>query len=87
MEDMLQTLIMFMLCLYYSVVTSKPSVDLLNIDIFASSASTPTGGGYQLPSPMSPLSDGAFPGIDNSAVTSSPLSLASKWNSYYTPLK
>ncbi|XP_053394008.1 F-BAR domain only protein 2-like isoform X3 [Mercenaria mercenaria] len=56
------------------VVTSKSGVDLLNIDIFASSASTPTGG-YQLPSPLSPMSDGVF-NSDTSAITSSPLSLS-----------
>lgn len=64
--------------LYFSVVTSKSNVDLLNIDIFASSASTPTGGGYQLPSPLSPMSDGVF-NSDTSAITSSPLSLSSKY--------
>ncbi|XP_060596041.1 F-BAR domain only protein 2-like [Ruditapes philippinarum] len=58
------------------VVTNKSNVDLLNIDIFASSASTPTGGGYQLPSPLSPMSDGVFNNSDTSAITSSPLSLS-----------
>ncbi|XP_064617201.1 F-BAR domain only protein 2-like isoform X2 [Liolophura sinensis] len=37
---------------------SKPSQDLLNLDLFpASSASTPTGGNYTLPSPLSPTVD------------------------------
>ncbi|KAL4236259.1 hypothetical protein ACF0H5_004646 [Mactra antiquata] len=57
------------------VVTSKSNVDLLNIDIFASSASTPTGGGYQLPSPLSPMSDVSVFN-DISAITSSPQSIA-----------
>ncbi|XP_069127305.1 F-BAR domain only protein 2-like isoform X4 [Argopecten irradians] len=37
----------------------KPAgLDLLNLDFFASSsASTPTGGGYNLPSPLSPMAD------------------------------
>ncbi|KAK3583214.1 hypothetical protein CHS0354_015379 [Potamilus streckersoni] len=36
----------------------KPSQDLMNLDFFASSASTPTGVGYNLPSPLSPQADG-----------------------------
>ncbi|KAL3869316.1 hypothetical protein ACJMK2_042010 [Sinanodonta woodiana] len=36
----------------------KPSLDLMNLDFFASSASTPTGMGYGLPSPLSPQADG-----------------------------
>lgn len=38
---------------------SRPSqnLDLLNLDFFGSTASTPTGGGYNLPSPLSPMAD------------------------------
>ncbi|XP_021373429.1 F-BAR domain only protein 2-like isoform X2 [Mizuhopecten yessoensis] len=47
----------------------KPAgLDLLNLDFFASSsASTPTGGGYNLPSPLSPMADTR---LHNSALSS-----------------
>ncbi|KAJ8305285.1 LOW QUALITY PROTEIN: hypothetical protein KUTeg_015830, partial [Tegillarca granosa] len=49
----------------------KPSQDLLNLDIFgSSSASTPTGGGNYLPSPLSPMADTSLQNsIQNSAST------------------
>lgn len=56
-----------MFCLYFSVPTN-PSDDLLGLNFFGSSASTPTGGGYNLPSPMSPMSDGAITNSDTSAI-------------------
>ena len=66
--------------LFFNRVSTKPnSVDLLNLDFFGSSASTPTGGGYNLPSPMSPMSDGSSVfNSDTSAVNTS-LSSASKY--------
>ncbi|XP_052774928.1 F-BAR domain only protein 2-like isoform X2 [Mya arenaria] len=59
------------------VSSSKPSNShLLNLDnLFSSSASTPTGG-YQLPSPLSPFSDGTTNNIDFSAATTLPQSNA-----------
>ena len=56
-----------LLFLYFSVPTN-PSDDLLGLNFFGSSASTPTGGGYNLPSPMSPMSDGAITNSDTSAI-------------------
>ena len=42
--------------LFYSA--ARPSQDLLNLDFFSSStSSTPIGGGYNLPSPLSPMAD------------------------------
>ncbi|ESO92621.1 hypothetical protein LOTGIDRAFT_233068 [Lottia gigantea] len=49
----------------------KPSQDLLNLDFFtSSSASTPTGSGYNLPSPLSPLTDSNFISPTQSSITS-----------------
>ncbi|KAK6179298.1 hypothetical protein SNE40_011689 [Patella caerulea] len=54
---------------------TKPSQDLLNLDFFASSsASTPTGSGYNLPSPLSPLTDSNFISPTQSSITSPTLS-------------
>ena len=58
---------------------SKPSADLLNLDFFGSTASTPTGGGYMLPSPMSPMSDGAI-NSDTSTTYNTTQSSSSKYS-------
>jgi len=56
---------LIMLFIYSSL---KPSQDLLKLDFFgSSSASTPTGGGYNLPSPLSPMADSS---LQNSTTTS-----------------
>ena len=42
----------------FSPSSSKPNQDLLNLDFFnSSSASTPTGANYTLPSPLSPQTE------------------------------
>ena len=62
-------------CILHFSVPSKSTDDLLGLNFFGSSASTPTGGGYNLPSPLSPMSDGAIHNTDTTHSSSSKLGL------------
>ena len=79
-HEMSKYRLMYYETLYNSSITfvhfsapSKSTDDLLGLNFFGSSASTPTGGGYNLPSPMSPMSDGAIPNSDITHSSSSEL--------------
>ena len=57
----------------------NPSQDLLNLDFFASSsASTPTRGNFNLPSPLSPMADIALHNSLSHSAGTTPISQQSK---------